>query len=117
MSESKGSLSLFIIWFSMAISVIASVLFLIFLVGEGIPDMLRGKAKELVAFLPFLLLAMAGCGLSFFKPKPGAIMMIVGAVAIDVVLYLQAGRAQFGIMVVYGLPYIFPGLALLFYKK
>lgn len=117
MSESKENLSVFLHWFAWAISLIASLLFIIFLAGEGIPDLLKGKARELIPYLPFLLVAIAGSILSLFKRKPGAIMMIAGGVIIDIIIYLHGGSAMFGIMVVYGVPYIFPGLLLLLVRK
>jgi len=117
MSDSKTGFSVFFLWFAWAISVIASLLFLIDLISEGIPDVMKGKSVFSITYLPFLIIAMAGCFLSFFKQKPGAIMMIVGGVAIDVVWYLHGGQANFGMMVVFGLPYIFPGILLLLVKK
>jgi hypothetical protein len=116
MSESKESLSVFLHWFAWAISIVASLFFIFFLVTEGIPDVVKGKDPKLVPYLPFLVAAIIGCFLSLFKRKPGAITMIIAGLAIDVVLYLQGGRASFGIMVVYGLPYIFPGILLLVKK-
>lgn len=117
MSESNSGFSVFFLWFAWAISVIASALFVVYLVGEGIPDLMHGKAKELIPFLPFLILAIVGCLVSFFRQKAGAIMMIVGGVAIEVVLYIQNGQANFGMMMVYGLPYILPGILFLLVKK
>ena len=96
---------------------VASVFFLVFIVKEGIPDLLAGKGKELMYFLPFLLLAIAGCLLSIFKRKAGAVMMLAGGVVMVVLLYMQGGMAQFGMMVVYGLPYIFPGAIFLLIKE
>jgi len=117
MDDKKRILPTFLHWFSWAMAVGASLFFLIFLIGEGIPDVLRGKAKDLIYFLPFLIIAITGCTLSFFKQKPGAILMLVGGIGIVITLYLQGGIAQFGIMVVYGLPYIFPGSILLLIKE
>jgi hypothetical protein len=117
MSDSRPNMSVFFHWFAWTMSVTASVFFLIFLVGEGFSDIVRGKAKELIPYLPFLLLSISGCALSFFKRKAGAILMIVGGVAIDVILYFQGGQANFRVMVLYGLPYIFPGILLLLFRK
>ena len=117
MSESNNSFSVFFLWFAWAISTIASVLFTIYLVNEGIPDVMHGKAKEFVPYLPFLIIAIVGCAVSFFKQKAGGIMMLIGGVAIEVVLYIQQGSANFGMMMVYGLPYILPGILFLLVKK
>lgn len=117
MEDNTRTLPTFLHWFSWALAGVASLFFLVFLIGEGIPDIVRGAAKDLVFFLPFLVIAIAGCIISFFKQKFGAILMLIGGIGIDIILYLQGGSAQFGIMVVYGLPYIFPGGVFLFIKK
>lgn len=117
MSESNNSFFVFFHWFAWAISVLASILFVVYLVGEGIPDISHGKAKELIPVLPFLIIAIAGCLVSFFRQKAGGIMMLIGGVAIEVVLYIQHGQANFGMMMVYGLPYILPGILFLLVKK
>ena len=117
MSHKNSSLPTFLHWFSWTISVASSAFFLVFMIGEGIPDMLAGKDKGLKYILSFLLLAIVGCLLSFFKRKAGASMMLAGGAMLVVVLYLQGGMSNFGMMVVYGLPFIFPGSIFLLTKK
>jgi hypothetical protein len=117
MGDKTSTLPTFLHWFSWTLSGAASLFFLFFLIGEGIPDILRGAAKELLFFLPFLLMAIAGCFISFFKQKFGAILMLIGGIGTASVLYFQGGSANFGVMVVYGLPYIFPGGVFLFVKR
>lgn len=117
MSESKENLSVFLHWFAWTISLVASMFFISYLVTEGVPDLLKGKAKDLLPYLPFLVLAILGTIISLFKRKPGAVMMIIGGLAIDVILYFHGGRARFGEMVVYAVPYIFPGLVLILVRK
>lgn len=117
MSESKASFSIFFHWFAWTMSGLASIFLIFFLIGEGIPDILKGKSKELIPYLPFLIMAISGCILSFFKRKQGALLMIAGALAIDLILFLQGGKFNVRLMLVYGLPYIFPGLLLLLYKR
>ena len=58
MSESKESLSVFLHWFSWTISLVASIFFISHLVTEGIPDLLKGKAKDMIPYLPFLIVAI-----------------------------------------------------------
>jgi hypothetical protein len=112
-----NNLPTFIHWFSWTISLLASVFFVIFLLNEGIPDIMKGKGKELIAFVPWLILAIIGCGLSFFRIRPGAIAMITGGIAMVIVIAVQSGMRDFGIMVVYGTPYILPGLFFLLVRN
>ena len=117
MSDSKSGFGVFFHYFAWTMSGLASVFLIFFLVGEGIPDILKGKSKELLPYLPFLIMAIGGCVLSFFKRKPGALLMIAGALAIDLILFLQGGKSNVRMMLVYAIPYAFPGLLLLLYKK
>jgi hypothetical protein len=52
--------------------------FLLFFVGEGLPDIVSGKGKELLIFLPFALPALIGYILAWRHPVKGGQLMIVG---------------------------------------
>jgi hypothetical protein len=117
MEDNTRALPTFLHWFSWALAGTASLLFIIFLIGEGIPDILKGTHKDLIFLLPFLMMAITGCIISFFKQKLGAVLMVIGGVGMIVITYLQGGSAQFGMMVVYGFPYIFPGGVLLYLRE
>jgi hypothetical protein len=87
------------------------------LLGEDIPALIKNPNADALYFLPWLGLAIIGSIISFFRRKPGAIIMLVGGVAMVFVLYLQEGLADFPMMVVYGLPYILSSFLLLVVKK
>jgi hypothetical protein len=117
MKEVKNNLPTFIHWFSWTISVVASVFFIIILVEDDIPAILGGKGQELITHIPWLILAITGCFVSFFRIKPGAILMLAGGTAMVIVIAIQSGMAAFGMMVVYGIPYILPGLFFLLVRN
>lgn len=100
------------------LSILASVFFFVFIIGEGaIQDMLAGKAKELAAFLPWLLLAMGGCILSIFRKAPGGLLMLIGGIAMVINFYVRTGWVEVGMMIIYGLPYIIAGLVFSIIRK
>lgn len=117
MRDKNRYLPTFLHWFSWTISLTASSFFLVDMIREGIPDLMSGKDVGIKYILLILLLAIAGCLVSLFKQKVGAIMMLAGGVLLIAILYLQVGIAGFGMMVVYGLSYIFPALVLILLKK
>jgi len=117
MKKVENNLPTFIHWFSWTISLVASVVMLIFLVREGIPSILEGKGQELTVLLPGLIIAIIGCFVSLFRMKFGAIAMLVGGIAMVVVIAFQSGMRDFGLMVVYGVPYVIPGLFFLLVRN
>ena len=108
-------LTTFTQWFAWTLSVVASIFFLYFLFGDVVPNIVNGKGLNELKF--FVLLAISGCFLSFFRLKPGGLMMLIGAIGMITYFYIMSGLKDFGMMVVYGLPYILAGLLFLLVKK
>jgi hypothetical protein len=93
-------------WSARIISILISAFLLLFFIGEGIPNIQNGHAAELIPFLPWLGMAVIGTVLIWFHEKTGAILMIVGAIAMA--LYLKNGL----MFMVYSLPYLLSGILL-----
>jgi hypothetical protein len=105
-------------WLAWLLSILASVFFFVFILGEGaIQDMLAGKAKELTTFIPWLLIAMGGCVLSLFRKAPGGLLMLAGGIAMVLNFYMRTGWLEVWMMVIYGFPYIIAGLVFLIFRK
>jgi ABC-type amino acid transport system permease subunit len=111
------NLATFMHWFAWTLSIAASAFFLIFLIGEDIPALIKNPNSEFIYFLPWLIVAIAGSLISLFHRKTGAIMMLIGGIAMVTYFYFQSGLAEFSMMVVYGLPYIVGGFLLWVVKK
>jgi hypothetical protein len=93
-------------WSARIISILISAFLLYFFIGEAIPNILGGHATELIPFLPWLGMAVIGTVLIWFHERTGAVLMIVGAVAMAI--YLKNGR----MFMVYSLPYLLSGVLL-----
>jgi len=117
MSVYRENFTSFFHWFAWTIACLASIFFAIFVIGEGIPDIMAGKGNDLLVFLPGLLLAIAGCIVTFFRKIPGGTMMLLGGIIMVVTLYFQGGAHDFRMMLIFGFPYIFPGILFIFVRK
>lgn len=84
--------------------------FLLFFVGEGLPDILKGRGKELLRFLPFSLPAIIGFIIAWRRPTKGGRLMIAGAaVMASYFLYFNDSR----VALIYGIPSLMVGLCFL----
>ena len=117
MTVLKDGLSTFMHWFAWAISIGASVLFMIYVFGEEIPRIVVGRNSSLLFFLPWLFIAVIGCIVSFFKQTIGALMMLAGGIGMAVTLYLHGGSSQARMMIVYSGPYILAAFLIIAMRK
>ena len=84
--------------------------FMVFFIGEGIPDIIEGKGNELLQFLPFMLPVFIGFILAWRKPVAGGWLLIAGAIIVAVyLLFSNDIRAA----IIYGLPFLLMGLCFL----
>ena len=75
--------------------------FLLFFVGDGIPDIANGKGRELLIFLPFTFPTLLGYIFAWRHPVKGGWLMIVGAILMaGYFFYLNDVRAG----LIYGIP-------------
>lgn len=89
------------------VGVVACLFFLLFIIGEGIPDVVKGNGDGLLVFLPFILVPIAGFVLTWFKEWPGVILLTAGGVALMVYFFIKGDTAM---AMVYSLPFIVTGL-------
>lgn len=98
-------------WLVRIVGGFLSLFFLLFFIGEGIPDIKRSPYPELIYFVPLLFLSIAGYGLSWFREKAGAWLMIAGGTA--TICYFEIYLSDHFATLVYGLPYVALGVLLL----
>lgn len=109
-------MGLFLLWAARIIGAVTVAFFLSFFVGEGLPDILRGipPDKELLLFLPLLLLAVAGYFTAWFAPAAGGRLLVAGGAAM-MIYHLTHGDPE--IALVYGLPFIIAGTLYIVHQK
>jgi len=94
-------------WAGRISGILITAFFAAFFIGEGIPDIINGKGRELLEFIPFTLLSFAGYILAWYSPLWGGRLLIGGAL-------LLAGyflfRQDLVMALIYGLPSLLIGL-------
>jgi hypothetical protein len=81
-------------WAARITGSIVLVFFLIFFIGEGIPDIINGKGKELIQFIPFVLPVFIGFFIAWFRPVAGGWILLAGAALLaGYFIYLNNIRA------------------------
>ena len=84
--------------------------FMLFFVGEGIPDLIEGKGSGLLQFLPFMLPVFIGFIMAWRRPAAGGWLLIAGAILVAAYLLFNNDiRAA----IIYGLPFLLMGLCFL----
>ena len=90
----------------------ASVFFTFFLLAESAADLIEGK----VAVIPIMIImmfAVAGFIWAVASPHKGSLLMIVSGIVLTLYLLIIAGIGEIGMGLIFGLPFIVPGI--LFY--
>lgn len=85
---------------------VACIFILFFVLGNGIPAILKNDENELIPFIPFLLLPVAGYLISWYKEMAGA-LLLTGGGFILLIFFMVKGDASMGLL--FGLPFIFAG--------
>jgi hypothetical protein len=107
------------LWAGRAVALLASLFFLVFLIGEGAAELTGPDAipTELAVFLPMMALALLGFVLSFFRIKAGAILQIAGGGAMLLYHLIRGGIANFSTALLLSIPYLFCGIVSLLYHR
>jgi hypothetical protein len=86
---------------------LVTAFFLVFIFGEGLPDVFQGRGHELLQFLPFTLLTIGGFAIAWFKPFSGGILLMIGSVLMGIYFICVD---DISMAVAYGLPSLLIGL-------
>ena len=94
---------------------LACCFFLLIMIGNDLPDMIRRENNFVITLLPVMLIPILGYIISWFKEWPGALLLIVGGICL--VGYFSL-KAEIGTALLTGIPFILSGsLFLLHIKK
>lgn len=91
-----------------------TVFFLSFFIGEGLPDIMAGKARSFLYFLPYTLPAFTGFMIALFRPVTGGWVMVAGSLLLMSYFLL---RNDLAMSLVYGLPSLLIGICFLASKS
>jgi len=94
----------------------ASVFFTLFLIAEGGADLFEGKTSVIPIML-MMIFTVFGYIHSIRKPGPGSQIMIAGGVIMAVYLLFLGGIDEIKMSLIYGLPFIIPGLIFYFNSR
>ncbi len=98
-------------WTARITGLIAVLFFLRFMIGEGMYDIRLGRARELMPFLPLLILSIAGYFIALIRERLGGRLMITGGFLMMAYLFWHQ---DYAVGAMYGIPFIFPGLLFFF---
>ena len=94
----------------------ASAFFLFFLISDGVADLFDGKFS-VIPILIMMIFTVIGYIWAISKPKLGSLIMISGGVVMALYLILLGGTVGIKMALIYGLPFIIPGLIFYFVGK
>ena len=95
-------------WTARGLGFIPSFFFVLFLTGEGLPDLLAGKT-DVIPIMVMILFSVAGYIVSWWKLRIGAVIMILGGLIMGIYLLIVGGDGIGRIAASFSLPFIVPG--------
>ena len=91
----------------------ASAFFMFFLISDGVADLFNGK-YSVIPILVMMIFTVIGYIWAITKPKLGSMIMISGGVVMALYLIMLGGTVGIKMALIYGLPFIIPGLIFYF---
>lgn len=91
----------------------ASAFFTFFLIAESGADLIEGK-PGVIPIMCMMIIAVCGYIWAISKPRKGSLLMITGGIIMAVYLIFIGGFGEIKMALIYGLPFIIPGLIFYF---
>lgn len=104
----RVSLLEFMRWTARVLGFIPSFFFVLFLTGEGLPDLQDGKT-DVIPIMIMILITVSGYIITWWKLRIGAVVMIFGGIVMGVYLLINGGDGIGRIVASFSLPFIIPG--------
>jgi hypothetical protein len=95
-------------WIARILGLFPSFFFVLFLTGEGIPDLMEGKT-DVIPIMIMIFFSVAGYAIAWWKSRIGAVMMIFGGLIMATYLLILGGDGIGRIIASFSLPFILPG--------
>jgi hypothetical protein len=94
----------------------ASAFFMFFLISDGVADLIDGK-YSVIPILIMMIFTVIGYIWAISKPALGSLIMISGGVVMALYLIMLGGIVGIKMALIYGLPFIIPGIIFYFVGK
>ena len=91
----------------------ASAFFVFFLIAEGTAGLFEGKTS-VISILLLMIFTVAGYVWAITRSRPGGLVMITGGFLMAIYLILLGGLGEIKMSLIYGLPFIIPGIIFYF---
>jgi len=96
-------------YIGLTLGFLSSTFFILFLIAEGGAYLLEGKTRVIPIML-MMIMSVSGFIWAVAKPAKGSLLMIAGGVIMSVYLLLLGGFGEINMALIYGLPFIIPGV-------
>ena len=103
-------------YIGLTLGFLSSTFFILFLIAEGGAYLLEGKTRVIPIML-MMIMSVSGFIWAVAKPAKGSLLMIAGGVIMSVYLLLLGGFGEINMALIYGLPFIIPGVIFHFTSK
>ena len=103
-------------FFALILGLLASVIFIVFLMGEGGYDLIQGKIRVIPIML-MMLFSVAGFFWAVTNPSRGSLIMISGGLIMMTYLLILGGIGEISMALIFGLPFIIPGILFNYISK
>ena len=103
-------------YLALSMGFVTSVFFTLFLIVEGFTKLLQGKFN-VIPILMMMIVEVTGFIWAVSKPVKGSIVMIVSGLTIIIYLMVLGGISEIMMSLLFGLPFVMPGLLLYFISK
>ncbi|MFZ4056685.1 MAG: DUF7670 domain-containing protein [Ferruginibacter sp.] len=90
-----------------SVGMLVCLFFMLFIVGEGIPDIMNGKGAEFYPVLAMLMVPIIGYAISWISEKTGTVLLLAGGAFM---LGYYGYHEQFKVALIYGLPFLATGI-------
>jgi hypothetical protein len=97
-------------WSARIIGGLSLLFFGVFLIGEGIPDLLKSYNGNLASMLILLGFAAMGYLFAWFREKEGGIILIISGCIMGLNMFYSGGLKDIVFVLVYSLPFIIAGI-------
>ncbi len=97
-------------WFARILGGIAVLLFGIFYIGEGIPDLMTGANGHLRSMMMLMAFAFLGYIFAWFREKEGGWILAFSGFILGLTMFYNSGMKDILFVLVFSVPFLISGL-------